>query len=177
MGGTAQAGPTTARPTDARQAAFAQAARESGVPESVLLAVSYNESRWDAHSMAPSTSGAYGPMALVDAGPEDAKGDGITHDSPALHTAATAAGLIGADTRAVTSDETTNIRAAAALLASYARAANHGQLPGSVGGWYAAVARYSGSGSAPAAREFADGVYATITKGAKATTTDGHTLA
>jgi hypothetical protein len=177
VGGTAQAGPTTAKPTDARQAAFAQAAREAGVPENVLLAVSYNESRWDAHGMTPSTSGAYGPMALTDASPEDDKGDGVTHDSPALHTAATAAHLIGADTRAVTSDETTNIRAAAALLASYARAANHGQLPGSVGGWYAAVARYSGSGSAPAAREFADGVYATITKGAKATTTDGHTLA
>jgi hypothetical protein len=171
LGGTAQA-----QPTDPRQAAFARAAAESGVPESVLLAVSWNESRWEAHGMAPSTSGAYGPMALTNASPEDAKGEGITHDSPALHTAATAAGLIGADTRAVTSDETTNIRAAAALLASYARSANHGQLPGSTAGWYAAVARYSGSTSAPAARQFADDVYATIANGATATTQDGHRL-
>ena len=59
------------------------------MPESVLLGVSYLESRWDANAGAPSTSGGYGPMHLTDAalraalpgrghhddGAEDARGD------------------------------------------------------------------------------------------------------
>ncbi|MET9070499.1 N-acetylmuramoyl-L-alanine amidase, partial [Streptosporangium sandarakinum] len=49
-----------------RQAAFARAALRYGVPESVLLAVSYLESRWDAHDGLPSVSAGYGPMHLVD---------------------------------------------------------------------------------------------------------------
>ncbi|MGV9536466.1 hypothetical protein ACWDR9_22870, partial [Streptosporangium sandarakinum] len=48
-----------------RQAAFARAALRYGVPESVLLAVSYLESRWDAHDGLPSVSAGYGPMHLV----------------------------------------------------------------------------------------------------------------
>ncbi|MGW4963676.1 N-acetylmuramoyl-L-alanine amidase [Nonomuraea sp. NPDC004186] len=54
-----------------RQAEFAAAAREFGVPESVLLGVSYLESRWDANGGSPSTAGGYGPMHLVDAFPAD----------------------------------------------------------------------------------------------------------
>ncbi|MBG0817123.1 N-acetylmuramoyl-L-alanine amidase [Planomonospora sp. ID82291] len=50
-----------------RQAAFARAARTYGVPENVLLAVSYLQSRWDAHGGRPSVSGGYGPMHLTDA--------------------------------------------------------------------------------------------------------------
>ncbi|MYS08414.1 N-acetylmuramoyl-L-alanine amidase, partial [Streptomyces sp. SID6041] len=55
---------------------------------SVLLAVSYLQSRWDAHGGAPSVTGGYGPMHLTDAvtalteapphhseGTEDARGD------------------------------------------------------------------------------------------------------
>nr|BFE80915.1 hypothetical protein GCM10020093_035160 [Planobispora longispora] len=38
------------------------------MPESVLLAVSYLESRWDRNGGLPSVSGGYGPMHLVDAG-------------------------------------------------------------------------------------------------------------
>ncbi|MEV4009079.1 N-acetylmuramoyl-L-alanine amidase [Nonomuraea angiospora] len=55
-----------------RQAEFAAAAREFGVPESVLLGVSYLESRWDVNGGSPSTAGGYGPMHLVDAFPADA---------------------------------------------------------------------------------------------------------
>ncbi|MGW4476658.1 N-acetylmuramoyl-L-alanine amidase [Nonomuraea sp. NPDC004354] len=46
---------------------FRAAAKEYGVPESVLLGVSYLESRWDSHDGRPSVSGGYGPMHLVDA--------------------------------------------------------------------------------------------------------------
>ncbi|MFG3436724.1 N-acetylmuramoyl-L-alanine amidase [Nonomuraea sp. NPDC047897] len=49
-----------------RQGDFAEAAREYGVPVSVLLGVSYLQSRWDTHDGRPSTDGGYGPMHLVD---------------------------------------------------------------------------------------------------------------
>ncbi|WP_245899042.1 N-acetylmuramoyl-L-alanine amidase [Nonomuraea indica] len=49
-----------------RQGDFAEAAREYGVPVSVLLGVSYLQSRWDSHAGRPSTDGGYGPMHLVD---------------------------------------------------------------------------------------------------------------
>lgn len=48
------------------QAAFTNAAAEYQVPQSVLLGVSYMESRWDSHAGAPSVSGGYGPMHLTD---------------------------------------------------------------------------------------------------------------
>ncbi len=66
------------------------------MPQSVLLAVSYLQSRWDAHDGAPSVTGGYGPMHLTDArtaladaphhseGTEDARGDSAR---PALHPA------------------------------------------------------------------------------------------
>ena len=54
--------------TDAgsRERAFAAASAEFGVPQPVLEAVSYAQTRWDFHP-GHSTSGGYGPMHLVDA--------------------------------------------------------------------------------------------------------------
>ncbi|MFF0448952.1 N-acetylmuramoyl-L-alanine amidase [Streptomyces sp. NPDC004609] len=46
---------------------FDRAAAEYGVPRSVLLGVSYLQSRWDTHGGAPSVTGGYGPMHLTDA--------------------------------------------------------------------------------------------------------------
>lgn len=80
----------TAEPVEAGslQRQFAAAAERQGVPQSVLLAVSYLQSRWDAHGGAPSVTGGYGPMHLTDTatalaeaphhthGEEDARGDG-----------------------------------------------------------------------------------------------------
>ncbi|RBM14963.1 N-acetylmuramoyl-L-alanine amidase [Streptomyces sp. PT12] len=62
-------GPSAAAGDDrgALQAAFADAAERHGVPESVLLGVSYLQSRWDGHGGAPSVTGGYGPMHLTDA--------------------------------------------------------------------------------------------------------------
>ncbi|ROT33551.1 N-acetylmuramoyl-L-alanine amidase [Micromonospora sp. HM5-17] len=57
---------TAAPPTGSRQQEYAAAAAEYGVPDSVLLAVSYLESRWDTNAGAPSTSGGFGPMHLTD---------------------------------------------------------------------------------------------------------------
>src|SRR3954451_3912906 len=98
--GTGQASaqqPTPASST--RQQAFAQAAKAYHVPEKLLLAVSYLESRWDANRGLPSVSGGYGPMHLTDAtltpagaehlgqGTEDPRGDTAR---PALHPKAAA---------------------------------------------------------------------------------------
>jgi soluble lytic murein transglycosylase-like protein len=41
-----------------RQADFTAAAQRYGVPESVLLGVSYLESRWDAHRASPAPTAA-----------------------------------------------------------------------------------------------------------------------
>lgn len=52
---------------DTLQQEFAEASEHYGVPQSVLLGVAYLQSRWDAHSGAPSVTGGYGPMHLTDA--------------------------------------------------------------------------------------------------------------
>ena len=160
--------------SSARQQQFAAAARESGVPESVLLAVSYNESRWEAHDGAPSTTGDYGPMALADVATGfTAKG---TASTAGLHMLSTAAALIGATPAAVRTDPGDNIRAAAALLAGYAKKLGNGVEPTSVGDWYGAVAEYSGATDQAGAKDFADEVYATIRSGAVRHTDDGQNL-
>jgi hypothetical protein len=89
-----ESGPTSASSAPSAssaqlQNAFASAADAYDVPRSVLLAVSYLQSRWDTHEGAPSVTGGYGPMHLTDArtaiartvaphhsdGTEDARGD------------------------------------------------------------------------------------------------------
>ncbi|MBB3662078.1 hypothetical protein FB384_000982 [Prauserella sediminis] len=64
---------------NARQRAFTAAAAEFGVPERVLLAVSYLESRWDDHGGRPSSGAGYGPMHLTDL--RTAAAGGSHHDS------------------------------------------------------------------------------------------------
>ncbi|NED95194.1 N-acetylmuramoyl-L-alanine amidase [Phytoactinopolyspora alkaliphila] len=188
-------------PPDAdRQAQYAAAAAEFGVPESVLLGVSYLQSRWDTNIGSPSTSGGYGPMHLTDAAhvaqlpagghhhgtDEDPRGDdsresgAVTHpdvpppDEASLETLSAAAGLTGTPEDDLRDDAAANIRGGAALLAHYQE-----ELGAPVGGdtdpadWYGAVARYSGADTTDAARFFADEVYATLRDGAERRTDDG----
>ncbi|MFI7606953.1 N-acetylmuramoyl-L-alanine amidase [Micromonospora sp. NPDC049366] len=197
-------GPAAAAPTDDRQRQYATAATEYGVPEEILLGVSYLESRWDTHAGTPSTGGGYGPLHLTDAASvaspptaahvdpdEDPRGDdarpltvqapqagGPTHDAPAaaaLSTLRAAATLTGATPERLRTDPAANIRGGAALLAAYQR-----ELGGPVGAgtdpaaWYAAVARYSGADREDTAAAFADEVYAQIRSGASRRTDDGH---
>ncbi|MFI7340534.1 N-acetylmuramoyl-L-alanine amidase [Streptomyces sp. NPDC050085] len=72
-GGTQTAGSPGAR----LQSDFAQAADEFGVPQSVLMAVSYRQTRWEDHDGLPSTTGAYNVMGLtdVDSGDLDASAE------------------------------------------------------------------------------------------------------
>ncbi|MFD8501062.1 N-acetylmuramoyl-L-alanine amidase [Amycolatopsis sp. NPDC059657] len=176
----AQAAPT-------RQQVFADAAQEFGVPESVLLGVSYLESRWDTNAGTPSTGAGYGPMHLTDLrtagtpgthhdeGTEDARGDdarpALTPHAPTtaappagLQTIDEAAKLIGQDVATLRSDATQNIRGGAALLASYQR--NRSAAPAD---WYDAIAKYAGEDN----DAFADEVFETMATGVARTTDDG----
>jgi hypothetical protein len=83
-----------------------------------------------------------------------------------------AAQLLGVPAAALRTSDRQNIRGAAALLADYARQLTGGTLPGSLGGWYGAVAEYSGDQYAQTARSFADGVFAMLAHGAALTTSD-----
>src|SRR5689334_12663797 len=99
-----------------RQQAFASASAEFGVPDSVLLGVSYLESRWDFNAGTPSTTAGFGPMHLTDVtaappstehdqGGADPRGDearpalhpqpGVDTSAPELHTLEAAAHLAG----------------------------------------------------------------------------------
>ncbi|MBY8876546.1 N-acetylmuramoyl-L-alanine amidase [Streptomyces sp. PLK6-54] len=62
---TAQAG------SHALQDAFASAAQEYKVPQSVLMAVSYRQTLWDAHGGKPSATGNYNVMGLTQVNPSD----------------------------------------------------------------------------------------------------------
>ncbi|MEW2551826.1 N-acetylmuramoyl-L-alanine amidase [Streptomyces zhihengii] len=53
------------------QSQFADASREFGVPQSVLMAVSYRQTRWESHDGEPSVTGAYNVMGLTDVEPGD----------------------------------------------------------------------------------------------------------
>jgi N-acetylmuramoyl-L-alanine amidase-like protein len=181
----------------ARRRAFANAARESKVPESVLLALSYLESRWDGNAGRPSRGAGYGPMHLTDArsalrtshhgrDAEDPRGDEArpfewpeaapSDLAPALRTLALAAELTGIDAEALRADPEQNVRGGAALLAEYQLELT-GALSPDPADWYGAVARYGGAADAAAARQFADEVYATLAEGAERVTDDGQRVA
>jgi hypothetical protein len=165
-----------------RERAFAAASVEFGVPQPVLEAVSYAQTRWD-FNPGHSTSGGYGPMHLVDASlgtASEAKGLGdptpqaLGADAPVADTLGRAATLTGLDKDALRTDELANIRGGAALLAAEQRSLG---LPVGVstspGAWYAAVADASGSVQEDVAAAFADDTFTVIVSGAARRTLDG----
>ncbi|TDE34895.1 N-acetylmuramoyl-L-alanine amidase [Nonomuraea mesophila] len=192
------AGPGREVAATGRQSDFAAAAREYGVPESVLLGVAYLQSRWDANGGRPSTAGGYGPMHLVDTFPAealdgtvgdalgDARGDEarpmpparveplassalrLAQDAPAA-TLPQAGRLAGVAPARLRTDPVANIRAGAALLASYQERPSADPAD-----WYDAVARYSGSEDPATARGFADEVFTVMREGVERRTDDGH---
>jgi hypothetical protein len=186
--------PVSAAAPVTRQDAYVAAANEFHVPVSVLLGVSYLESRWNTNAGTPSTAAGYGPMHLTDVGAanaggshhdqgvEDPRGDDarpmappkVTKDdlsSPALRTVDVAVELTGVDAATLRQDPVQNIRGGAALLASYQR--ELGVASDRPADWYGAVARYSGAEDTGAARAFADEVFSTINQGVERVTDDG----
>ena len=167
-----------------RMALVRAASLEFGTPESLLLALAYTESRFERGASAPSMDGGYGLMDLTAktfAG-QDGRGD-PAHPAPRMvtqvrthYTLDDAARLLKVSPGTLTTSESQNIRGAAAVLASYARSLNGGALPTSLGGWYAAVAAYSGDTNLQSARSFADDVFATLRSGASLVTQDDQAM-
>ncbi|WP_344466438.1 N-acetylmuramoyl-L-alanine amidase, partial [Kitasatospora kazusensis] len=180
--------------SDVLQRQFSAAADEFHVPQSVLLALSYQESRWESHQGAPSATGNYNVMGLTQVDPkvlavtggeeggagEDAHGTAASiattvaapADSPALHTLDAAARLIGRPAAALRTDTAQSVRGGAALLAEYQKEAGK-PVSARPGDWYDAVVRFSQSPAADGGRQFADRVFGTVKAGAERTTADG----
>jgi N-acetyl-anhydromuramyl-L-alanine amidase AmpD len=171
-------------PHTLRQRVFESASATFGVPLSVLLGVSYLESRWDDHGASPSTSGGYGPMHLTDvdvAGVGDAKGDpsevgagGRGGQPVSMHTAQLAARLTGLPLSQLKAGGSANICGGAAVLAAYQH--DLGRTPrarDSAVAWYQSVRRYSAAAAAGDSATFARRVFAQIKSGQARRTADG----
>ncbi|MFI2435990.1 N-acetylmuramoyl-L-alanine amidase [Streptomyces sp. NPDC018693] len=188
-------------PGGALQRAFAAAAAEYRVPQSVLLGVSYLQSRWDAHGGAPSVVGGYGPMHLTDVrtalaavehdaeGTEDPRSDtdrtalGAAVKLPAdsevparLRTLPRAAELTGLSASELRTDPAANIAGGAALLAAAQRELGE-PLSADPADWYGAVARFSGADDRATAAAYARDVYDVIRAGQRRTTDAGQPVA
>ncbi|WP_116041363.1 N-acetylmuramoyl-L-alanine amidase [Amycolatopsis palatopharyngis] len=188
-------GAGAAPPDQHRQHAFSEAAAEFGVPDEILLGVSYLQSRWDYNAGTPSTSAGYGPMHLTDLrtagagshhddGTEDPRGDdarealhpaepGPAEPADSLQTIDLAADLTGLDAATLRADPTANIHGGAAVLAHYQRELGEQPSTGNAADWYGAVARYSGGSDTAAAAAFADEVYGVLASGEQRVTDDG----
>ena len=156
-------------------AEFESAAHEFGVPEPILLALSYNMTGWQPMA-APTEAGGLGPMGLIGevGGDEPSKGSQApaAPQRPATNAMITrAAGVLHASASAVLTEPAQNIRAAAAVLAADAKSSGSA-VPSAVSAWYPALVRYaqdSGtSGSAAGAQAFADDVFHTLHTGVPA---------
>ncbi|MGC0333857.1 hypothetical protein RKD23_006847 [Streptomyces sp. SAI-170] len=185
------------------QQAFATAAAEYHVPQSVLLGVSYLQSRWDTHGGAPSVTGGYGPMHLTDArtalaeaphhseGTEDARGDEARGpllpeadlpepaEFPArLRTLPRAADLTGLSPETLRTDPAANVAGGAALLAAAQRELGR-PLSEDPADWYEAVARFAeaGSGDTSTGVSYANDVYDVLRTGEERFTDDGQRIA
>ncbi|MFF3504479.1 N-acetylmuramoyl-L-alanine amidase [Streptomyces sp. NPDC003247] len=179
------------------QRAFSTAAAEYRVPQSVLLGVSYLQSRWDGHAGAPSVTGGYGPMHLTDArtaltsaphhseGTEDARGDdarpplrprtALPEDAeipPRLNTLLSAAELTGVSPEELRTDPMANVAGGAALLAAAQRDLGE-PLSADPADWYGAVAYFSGADDTATGAAYANDVYDVIRTGAERTTDAG----
>ncbi|MGW2488198.1 N-acetylmuramoyl-L-alanine amidase [Streptomyces sp. NPDC001606] len=199
--GAAPAAHATTASAGRLQHAFTAAAAEYHVPPSVLLAVSYLQSRWDRHAGAPSVTGGYGPMHLTDArtalattehfaeGSEDARGDtaraalhpGVRVPSesalPArLRTLPRAAELTGVPASRLRTDPAANVAGGAALLADAQRRLGEPLSPDPAD-WYGAVARFSGADDTATAAAYANDVYDVLRTGEERVTDDGQLMA
>lgn len=199
--GAAPAEHATGSAASTLQRAFASASAEYHVPQTVLLAVSYLQSRWDTHGGAPSVTGGYGPMHLTDArtaiattehlseGTEDPRGDSAraalhpTAQLPAnaqlparLRTLTKAAELTGLPAADLRSDEAANVAGGAALLADAQKGLGE-PLSADPAEWYGAIARFSGADDTATAAAYANDVYDVIHTGEQRTTDAGQRVA
>jgi hypothetical protein len=163
------------------QRAFRAAARTYRVPESVLLGVSYLESRWDDHAGGRSTAGGYGPLDLTDVKLVDqssAKGDGgtvRTRTPVFVRTLPLASALTGLSRARLIADPAANVCGGAAVLASLQRARHRPTGAGvAATSWAGAIGAYSGTGADSAV--FVRQVFRVVGTGAHRTTINGQRM-
>lgn len=165
-----------------RQKMFQAASKEFNVPEKILLAVAYNQTRFENYDGKPSVAGGYGLMHLTaEAESDDGRGNPLKPlpkrtNTVREYTLDKAAALIGASVETLKHDDRQNVRGAAALLSHYGKQLNAGKFPLALGDWYGAVARFGSMHDEKGAIDFADAVYATIQKGASLKTSDGQAI-
>ncbi len=146
--------------------AFEQASRELEVPEPLLLAIGYVETRWHtppaaALDVGHVATGARGLMGVV--------------ERPDLPRLSEAAEQLHVDLELAGSDPATNIRAAAVVLRALALE-TMGRVPARLSEWRPAVARYGSPEDELAGESYADHVFEILAQGARATTDDGEEL-
>ena len=158
------------------QATFARAARVSGVPEDVLLAVGYLSSRWSQNDGVASTSGGYGVMHLTDrpvtAENHPAKGDSTRGLPDRAGSLTLASELTGFGAARLRSNAVANICGGAAVLASY-QPATTAQRPAA---WSKAVALNAGTAAEDEALRYAGMVFDVLRAGATETNDLGDSI-
>lgn len=164
------------------QAAFQAASARYGVPESVLKAVSYMESRWDGHDGEVSADKGYGIFNIkdheidsVDTSAADTKRatDSIASaDTKEPNQLEAAAALTGLPTESIKTDDTANICAGAALLADYAgtAATQASGVTQELAAYVPAITSMNGS------TDFTEQVISTLADGASQTLDSGETV-
>jgi N-acetylmuramoyl-L-alanine amidase len=144
-------------------AGAAEAAQQRfGVPASLLEAICYLEGHLSDHGGAPSSEGGYGCMDLA--------------RNSHLDTLGQAAKLLGVPALSVRRSTWLNISGAAAVLRADAISLSptH-QVPDTLGGWYGAIAKYSGA-EHDIAVMYAGEVYRIIRSGLTATAPTGEVV-
>ncbi len=150
--------------------AFKDAAAQTGVPEQLLLAVGYTETRWRTPATGEHAGdehiaegrGQRGMMAVVDRA-----------DQPWLTNAAQERGV---DLDLARTDPVSNIHIAAQVLKDLHQAAHGEKLPPTVHGWRDALALYGADGDASEGDRYADSVFLVMEMGARGQTDDGELL-
>lgn len=161
---------------DDTQAVFARAAKVSGVPEDVLLAVGYLGSRWSQNAGQPSVSGGYGVMHLTDqpvaatSAPEKGDSDKGLPDRAGTMTVASEATDLSL--QRLRTDPVANICGASAVLASY-QPGTTAQRPAA---WSTAIALYAGTTDRSEALHYARLAFDVLRTGATETTDLGDTV-
>lgn len=131
-----------------------------GVPASLLEAICYFEGHLSGHGGAPSSENGYGCMDLARNG----------H----LDTLDQAARLLRVPVSSVRGSQWLNIAGAAAILRADAISLS-GRVPATLGGWYGAIAKYSGAEHAIAVM-YASEIYRIIRTGLTATAPTGEVV-
>ncbi|GAC1565290.1 MAG: N-acetylmuramoyl-L-alanine amidase [Ktedonobacteraceae bacterium] len=164
--------------------AFDQAAKDTGVPVSLLKALCYMEGHLSDHGGTPSRDGGYSCMHLTQGGTYDTK---ERSDNPTLarhhivsaqishvDTLDQAAKELGVSPQLLKTDLATSIRGGAVILRDDAlQVSKTHTLPKSLAGWYGAVATYSNATTRSTALMYADALYKILNSGFSATTDTG----